>query len=184
MSKSYPNVTLEVRQLTTSEQIRFLKDGTIDVGFLVPPIEEETINTIPVREDPFVACVPRNHRLANTDEAVDIREFKHDKIIMTPKKSGEGYYNSIIELCRRGDFYPNISQTAQEQQTIVSLVASEIGIAFVPQRSERIFHENVRFIPLKQHHSKITALAWHEENNKPVIQLFVELIKSYVGSDK
>jgi hypothetical protein len=38
----------------------------------------------------------------------------------------------VISLFYKGGFYPNITQTAQEQQTLVSLVASELGIAFVP----------------------------------------------------
>lgn len=51
---------------------------------------------------------------------------------MTPCEEGVGYYESIMSLCKQGGFIPNVSQTAQEQHTIVSLVASGIGIAFFP----------------------------------------------------
>ncbi|MFD1446801.1 LysR family transcriptional regulator [Oceanobacillus profundus] len=180
MNEIYPNIKLEVRQLTTSDQVRLLQEGTIDVGFLVPPINEDDITNLPIREEPFVACVPLNHRLSQSQHPVEVMEFERDRVIMTPEKSGKGYYDSIIALCRNAGFYPNITQTAQEQQTIVSLVASEIGIAFVPKTTERIVHENVKYLPLKQQHKKITALAWHKDNHKPVIGLFVDLIKSYL----
>ncbi len=178
VNKTYPDLKLEVRQLTTSEQIEQLKDGTIDVGFLVPPIEENTIQTLHIRKEPFVACIPKSHRLATSEEPVDIKEFEYDHVIMTPEKSGKGYYHSIISLCQQAGFYPNITQTAQEQQTIVSLVAAEIGIAFVPKTTERITHENVKYVSLKQQTKKITALAWLKENYSPVVELFVKLMKS------
>ncbi|WP_040978444.1 LysR family transcriptional regulator [Oceanobacillus jeddahense] len=176
---NYPNIKLEVRQLTTSDQIKSLLEGEIDVGILVPPVEEENISTLSIREELFVACVPGNHRLANNDSPVDIKEFKHDPIIMTPEKSGKGYYHSVINLCRNAGFYPNIEQTAQEQQTIVSLVASELGVAFVPQSTKRVVHENVKYLPLLQEHKKVTALAWHKGNYIPAVNLFIDLIKEH-----
>lgn len=175
----YPDIKLEVRQLTTSEQLKSLLDGKIDVGILVPPVNHESISTLLIREELFVACIPGNHRLANCETSVDIREFEHDPIIMTPEKSGKGYYHSVINLCRNAGFYPNITQTAQEQQTIVSLVASELGIAFVPQSTMRVVHENVKYLPLLQEHKKVTTLAWSKDNYIPTVDLFIDLMKEY-----
>lgn len=64
--------------------------GSIDVGLLVPPIENEKISYFPVREETFVACLPKLHPLANQKEPVDIKKFANERIIMTPKSAGKG----------------------------------------------------------------------------------------------
>ncbi len=176
--RKYPDIHLNVRQLTTEDQVKSLINGEIDAGLLVPPIENEKISLLPIREEVFVACVPKNHPLAKREQTVSVEEFANEKIILTPKNAGKGYYNSVIELCRKGGFYPNITQTAQEQQTLVSLVASELGIAFVPESTKKIIHENVKYVSLKQQHKKITAAAWNIDNSVPVVKLFIQLLRN------
>lgn len=175
----YPEIKLNVRQLTTEEQLKSLLNGTIDVGLLVPPIENKKIDLFPIRDEVFVVCLPKNHYLAKSTKPIDIKELANEPIIMTPESSGKGYYNSVLSLCRKGGFYPNITQTAQEQQTLVSLVAAELGIAFVPESTKRIIHENVQYLSLKQQHKKVTAVAWNPDCSPPVVKLFIDLIKTH-----
>lgn len=179
VNKLYPDLKLELQQLTSNEQVKSLLDGSIDIGLLVPPVLNDKIAVLPVREESFVVCMPSNHRLACDVLPIDIKEFSNDKIIMTPEKSGKGYYDLIMSLFTEAGFYPDIIQTAQEQQTIVSLVASELGIAFVPESTQRIVHENVRYLPIKQQTKKITALAWNKENYRPSIKLFKNMIETH-----
>lgn len=178
----HPEIKLLVEQHTSSEQIKGLLNGTINVGMLVPPVNEEKLNVLPIVEEGFVAVVPVSHHLSNIKRELDVKELANDNFIMTPEQSGRGYFDSIISLCASEGFYPKIVQNAQEQQTIISLVAAELGVAVVPESSTRIINKDVSFIPIKQNHKKTTALAWHKESTSPGVQLFIKHISDLIES--
>lgn len=172
----YPNLQLNLRQLTTTEQITSLLNGTIDVGILVPPVDNQKINTIPIREEAFVVCVPNRHPLSTCTSPIAMKEFTDENIIMTPKEAGKGYYDAVLSLCRQGGFFPKITQTAQEQQTLVSLVAAELGVAFVPESTKLISHKNVKYLSLQEKQRKISAVAWNNEYSIPTVKLFTDIL--------
>lgn len=174
----YPELKLTVQQLTTFQQVNALKNGEIDIGILVPPINEVSIKTLPIRKEQFVVCLNKNHPLSNIKEPLPIKLFSNEDIIMTPYFAGMGYYESVISLCKLGGFTPNVTQTAQEQQTIVSLVASGLGVAFVPLSTSNIHHKNVVYRKLQEKVYKETAIAWNKGDITPSVQLFLSFIKN------
>lgn len=176
----YPNLKLIVQQLTTSQQINALINGDIDVGILVPPIGEPLINVLPILQEEFVVCLNKEHPLAKDEGLLNISSFKEDNIIMTPYEAGTGYYESIMSLCKIGGFEPKITQTAQEQHTIVSLVASGIGIAFVPSSTAKINHENIVYREIEEKVYKETAVAWNIGDDTPSVRLFLSIIKDNI----
>lgn len=178
----YPDIKLLVEQHTSSEQIKGLLNGNINVGMLVPPVNEQKLNILPIVEEGFVAVVPIGHHLSDIKRELDVKELANENFIMTPEQSGRGYFDSVISLCKSEGFYPKIVQNAQEQQTIISLVAAELGVAVVPESSTRITNKAVSFIPIKQNHKKTTALAWHKESTSPGVRLFIKHIRDLIES--
>lgn len=178
----YPDIKLLVEQHTSSEQIEGLLNGNINVGMLIPPVNEEKLNILPIVEEGFVAVVPIGHHLSDIKRVLDVKELANENFIMTPEQSGRGYFDSVISLCKSEGFYPKIVQNAQEQQTIISLVAAELGVAVVPESSIRITNKAVSFIPIKQNHKKTTALAWHKESTSPGVRLFIKHIRDLIES--
>lgn len=177
MKQQYPDLNILVEQHTSSEQEKLILKGNINAGILVPPVSNEKIQTLPIKEEGFQVVIPQNHPLASYEQPIDLSIIKDMNFIMTPEHSGKGYFDSIISLCKSAGFYPNITQNAQEQQTIISLVASELGVAIVPDSSTRIANDEVVFKTIKQQHQKTTALAWHQDSQSPGVQLFVKLIR-------
>ena len=63
-----PGVELELHgEMLTPAQVAGLLDGTLDLGLLRPPVDEPDLSLAPVRREPFVAVLPRAHRLAAAD---------------------------------------------------------------------------------------------------------------------
>lgn len=173
---TYPDLHIHVSQLTTAQQIKSLNDGSIDLGLLVSPIDEKNIATRLIRTEPFVACIPKTHPFVLKD-ILTIDMFKNELFIMTPKESGSGYYNAFMNLCSKGGFYPKIVQTAQEQNTIVSLVAAQIGVAFVPESTRQFQHDEIIYRSLAESIYKETSIAWNtqlEHHNRHLMLRFIE----------
>ena len=86
--------------MTTAEQIKALHKKAIHVGLVVMPIRSELLNVELLREEPFVVVLPKTHHLAQQKGKINIADLVNEQFIMTPRISGEGYYDSIISLCQ------------------------------------------------------------------------------------
>ncbi|WP_408007390.1 LysR family transcriptional regulator [Pseudalkalibacillus sp. A8] len=179
-NQHFPSLTLDLKQLTTSEQIKALEERKIQVGLLVPPIESPNLITETIREEKLVVCLPKNHLLAQGRTQIDARELAMENFIMPPKQEGHGYYDAIKNIFEDASFTPNIVQTAKEQHTMVSLVAAGIGIVIVPEYTQFIKLDDVVYLPFNKHYPKITAMTWHKENKQPVVNRFIRVVQEQV----
>jgi DNA-binding transcriptional LysR family regulator len=62
--RTYPMVEFRLRELATTEQMAALGEGTLDAGFLRDGEAREGLTIEPVLREPYVAVLPRRHRLA------------------------------------------------------------------------------------------------------------------------
>ncbi|ENJ1743012.1 LysR family transcriptional regulator [Vibrio parahaemolyticus] len=173
----FPNVNLDVKQLTTNEQVEALNSGSIDVGLIVPPILDENILTYPISKEKFVLCVPKGHTLSNRIEGINCSDLVNYDFIMTQREAGQGYYDLVNALCMEGGFTPTIVQTAKEQHTIVSLVSANIGIALVPESTANINNFNVEYLPINSKICKWTSVAWKNGSHNEELINIVKVIK-------
>src|SRR5215831_17156831 len=60
----YPKVDLHLQELATAEQMRALKEGALDLGFLRDGEPDSAIEIEPLLSEKFVAILPKQHRLA------------------------------------------------------------------------------------------------------------------------
>ena len=59
--KNYPDVSVNITEMTTAQIIKGLKDNIVDCGILATPLHEKNITEIPLFYEPLVAYVsPRN----------------------------------------------------------------------------------------------------------------------------
>src|SRR5699024_3146905 len=52
--KEYPKINVVLRQMTTTEQIKALEDGTLDIGLLVLPVENFSLKIEFLREESLI----------------------------------------------------------------------------------------------------------------------------------
>ncbi|MFM7423709.1 MAG: LysR substrate-binding domain-containing protein, partial [Elainella sp.] len=117
-----PDVRLELHELPTNEQVEWLLEGKIDVGFLRPPIEAVPLNLITIVREPMVVALPEQHPLGQASE-ISLTSLANDAFVLFPRPLSPQTYDQIISLCQQAGFSPNVVQEAMQMQTIVSLVA-------------------------------------------------------------
>ncbi|HEY9621418.1 MAG TPA: LysR substrate-binding domain-containing protein, partial [Crinalium sp.] len=72
--KAFPAIHLALRELTTDQQLQWLRDGRIDVGLLRPPIDDDTFGLTTIFEEPLVVALPETHPLAE-QEQISVRSL-------------------------------------------------------------------------------------------------------------
>ncbi len=165
-----PDVRLELHELPTNEQVEWLQEGKIDVGFLRPPIENSSLNLITIVREPMVVALPEQHPLGHKPK-IALSSLANDAFVLFPRPLSPQAYDQIISLCQQAGFSPNVVQEAMQMQTIVSLVAGGIGVAIVPISLQNMQRTGVVYKPLAGAtlYAEV-ALAWRKQATATVQQ--------------
>jgi len=175
--KCVPCVSIELRELTTNQQLQWLREGRIDVGFLRPPVEETLFSTETIFREPLVVALPKGHPLANQSD-VSLASLCSEPFILFPRKYASGLYDAIISLCQQAGFSPKVAQEATEMQTIVSLVAAEMGVAIVPASLQHLQRTGVVYKNLQEKTPEVAInMIWQCHDTSPTVQRFLEVVR-------
>src|ERR1700680_4149971 len=125
-------VEFSLRNILTIDQIQILEAGSLDIGFFRLPIDEHPgLEVVTVHREPFVLVVPSSHKLAKR-KRVRLREASGQDFVMYERTYAPGFHDLIFGMLRDAGIIPNVSQTAAEISTLISLVDAHVGIAIVP----------------------------------------------------
>lgn len=175
--KRCPSVDLALHELTTDQQLQWLREGRLDVGFLRPPVVDRALCATTVVQEPLAVALPEAHRLADQPQ-VALRSIASESFILFPRSLAPGLYDQIISLCQQAGFSPKVVQEAIQMQTIVSLVAAEIGIAIVPISLHNLQRTGVVYRVLQEPTPKATiAAVWKPDDASPTVQQFLEVVQ-------
>jgi len=172
--KECPGVALEVRAMTTVEQVAALRDRRMGAGLLRPPIDDRGLALRTISRDPLMVALPEGHPLA-ARERVPLGALADEPLILYPRSDGPGVRDAIVGLCLRAGFSPRIVQEAGEVQTIAALVGAGLGAALVIAPVPASHDPSVAYRPLEGEPSAWEmALAWRRDDPSAVLRRFLE----------
>jgi len=91
--------------------------------------------------------------------------------IASPRESGSGLRDILMDLCRAEGFLPRIAQEAAEVPSIVSFVAAGVGVAVVPASARFIHIDGVRFVPLSDRRAESALyLVTHADDRSTLME--------------
>src|SRR5580704_15094905 len=127
-----PEVEFSLRNIVTAEQVRMLETGALDIGFLrVPTGGHSALDVVTVHREPFVLVVPSSHKLAKR-KRVRLGELAGQDFVGYERTHAPGFHDLIFGILHDAGIAPNVSQTAGEIPTLISLVDSGMGITILP----------------------------------------------------
>jgi DNA-binding transcriptional LysR family regulator len=130
--KKYPGVTLDLINLRTTAQVKGLLDKSVDIGFLRLPLSHEELKITVIHRESFVVVLPRGHRLAR-EKKIRVTQLRDESFIAYGRQWAPGFFDSVVQMCTREGFSPNIVQETGEMYTATALVAAGAGIAILPR---------------------------------------------------
>jgi DNA-binding transcriptional LysR family regulator len=183
-----PGVELEQHELLTLQQtlqqIDELRRGTLDLGFLLLPVEEETLELEHVLRIELIAALPENHPLAERDE-IPMRELEEEPLILFSRRFHPGCYDYVVSCCKSAGFRPNIVQRNEPQlysgATTYRMVASKAGIGIVvPPMNVPSGVSGVVFRPLVEPTPALNlAAAWRQDNPSRNLKVFLDVLREH-----
>ncbi|MFT4047669.1 MAG: LysR family transcriptional regulator [Solimonas sp.] len=174
----FPGVEVELHEFTTDAQIKEIRAGRLDLGIGIGPVDEPDLAFEAIWHEKLVLAAPAGHPLARGDGPVPLAAFASERFIITPRDVASGLHDLIVETCRAHGFAPRITQRARQMQTIISLVASGMGFAIVPESVRHLKRGGVQYRSLRGVGARIELGILRPRNDaNPPAERFVAVLK-------
>jgi DNA-binding transcriptional LysR family regulator len=143
-----PDITLRLHELGTSEQLRRLEDGRLDVGFLRMPRERAGLRVETVLEEPVVVALPEAHPLAARPRLA-LDDLEGQPLVLLTRAGAPGLRDALDHAIERLGGEERIAQEVPGMQSVVGLVAAGVGISLVPESLHELTRRGVVYRPLE-----------------------------------
>lgn len=175
----YPGVALSLYERSPDDLIRQLHEHRIEVAFLFAPYHDEALHSRCVSVQHLIAALPQSHPLA-PQPVIDVRALADGPMILPTKHETPGLFSRITELFDELGIQPNVVQReVWMMQTIIGLVAAELGAAIVPSSVASQRREGVEFRRLEQEPRPVEmTIAWRRDGESAALSGFVRTAAS------
>ena len=175
----YPGVALRLYERSPDDLIRQLHEHRIDAAFLFAPYHDETLHSRCVSVQHLIAALPELHPLA-ARPVVDVRALAEGPMILPTKHETPGLFSRISTLFDELGIQPNVVQReVWMMQTIIGLVAAELGVAIVPSSVTSQQREGVAYRRLEQEPAPVEmTMAWRRDGESAALSGLVRTAAS------
>ena len=175
--RQHPRIVLEVYEGPTDEVHQMLLAGKTDIAFVTAPVPEG-LEFFPLLRDRLLAVVPASDPLARL-EKIPVEAFAANPVITTFAKSDEDLYRVVDPA----GITPDIRHRIKHETTVISMVASQLGIAVMSELFLQNLPEGVVARELDSTHNyRITGIALRAgEETSPSTRKFLEYVRNCLG---
>jgi DNA-binding transcriptional LysR family regulator len=185
LHEDMPGIELDLKgEMLTPRQVTALGDGTIDLGFLRPPVNDPGLEVRVLRREPLIAALPESHPLADRP-SVRLADLKAETFISYPSHRRSVVHDAVFAACRRAGFQPTEVQEVAETSTLVAFVAAGLGVALVPASVQHLHITGATFKPLAGTTGEVElAVAWRKGDDSPVLARVLSRAQTLIGGGR
>ena len=178
----FPNIKLKFVRNTMSGLMERLQRNECDLVFSVQPHQRDyaDMNRLYIRSYPLFVAISNNHPLAQKPELA-YSQLKHESfIIMQPAARSRDEMEEMLWVYERGGFLPQVVAVETEPETIMLMVALEMGISLLPEYTVRPYakNEELAIIPVMKADGTAETLnfemIWSKDNTNPSVEKLLE----------
>jgi len=152
LKQQYPGLTIELWEDQTQALVEGLRNHRLDAALLATETDTPEITELVLFDEPLLAALPRNHRLAGAKK-VDEGELAGELLVLA---EGHCLANQALAACGAKDAWHGHVRTglqgsmqAATLDTVVNLVAAGYGATLIPAlATESLGQRGIVLIPL------------------------------------
>ena len=175
-----PDAELQLQPLPSLVQLEAIQCGRLDAGFVFNlPKGDPELDGLPVAIHRIELAAPRSHPLTKLKQ-VRLRDLASESFVWFPRSEAPAVYDRLVHECFRGGLKsPRIVQEGQDEATILSLVATGLGVGWVLgtarwRRPKSVVILSVVDLDLHQP----LSLGWRKDNQSPLLARFVADVRA------
>ena len=131
--EKYPNVSLVIEEFISDQIVRGLKQYKLDAGILVTPLNDNSINEIPLYYEKFVAYISTNHPLIHHD-TIDLDKLNIDEILLL--NEGHCFREQVVNICpdsQQQNWKGQLRFESGSLETLKKIVENNFGYTLLPE---------------------------------------------------
>lgn len=171
----YPDVELQIEELSTSQQLQKLLNNEIDIGYTPFYQSHEQVNVEEIEQWTIYLALPEHHPLA-AQETVRLEQLRNEPFIMYGVKRLEGLLNQALgqEI--------HIAHRATTPMGVLALVASGLGVTVIADKLTKFNKKGVVTLPLSLP-NPLPKIGFHrisrKEYNSPAVEAFLQITQQH-----
>ena len=176
-----PDAELQLQPLPSLVQLEAIRSGRLDAGFVFNmPKADPELDGLPVAMQRIELAAPRGHPLTKLKQ-VRLRDLASASFVWFPRSEAPALYDRLVHECFRGGLKsPRIVQEGQDEATILSLVATGLGVGWVLgtarwRRPKSVVILSVVDLNVPQP----LSLGWRKDNQSPLLARFVADVQRF-----
>ncbi|WP_416041532.1 LysR family transcriptional regulator [Acinetobacter lactucae] len=183
--QNYPKIDLKLEEANSLLLIDRLLENKLDIAIIRPPHEiPDGLDLHILLSEPLIAAVPAELG-KNWNDAISLDMLKDKKFILSPRENSAGLYDAIISACINYGFSPEISALPPQIVSILALVSANLGITMIPQSSQQLHLDGVKYLNLTEPTPTINLALIHRKSMKPKSAInFAILINKHLNEQK
>ena len=173
--RHFPDIDVELHELTGDAQQSALADGMLDLGIVLCPDPGPGLRAATLHAEPLALCLPARHPLTRRRGAIRAAWLRGEPLVCFPRHLSPGLHDRIMAVAGRSGFTFRITQHAIQMQTIIGMVSAGVGVAVVPDCMRGLKRAGVSYRALAAVPSQVeTALIWPANRQSAVRQAFID----------
>lgn len=194
--ESSPDVTLTLVEIASSDQPKALAEGRIHAGFMhysTSPAtpgkkksgsnaaaEDTVLERMKIQSEGLGLVVPKDHRLAKR-KSVPLSELAEERWVVIPHSTVSLGYGPLFSMCQKAGFEPRVVQEVSSITALLNLVSVGVGIGLSITGKDFVFPPSLAVLKVEGvSHPSTFSLCWVKGRMEPVLERFVETVKSQI----
>lgn len=132
-STKHPDLKIHVEELQTEQILERLKNSSLDVGLLVTPIEEASLESTPIFYEPFMVYASEKSQLIHKSKIQQTDLNSNDLWLLS---EGHCFRDQSLTICKNRkkttDINRNIKLESGSLETLRRMVDQETGFTLLP----------------------------------------------------
>ncbi|MFE5887309.1 LysR family transcriptional regulator [Streptomyces sp. NPDC056468] len=178
-SARFPRVSIELVRLRWWSQARAILDGSVDVGFVRPPLEADGVELLALYAEQLAAVLPIDHPRAR-DAKVALAALTDDPVLEYAEAAEA--WSAVWNADPRPDgTRPGHGPAFHDMEELLGYVRGGRGIAFVPSSVAAAFpRSDIAYVPVADVPPGQVSLAWNGSRASHLVTSFVETVHAAV----
>lgn len=171
--KEFPEITVKIFQGTYADVEEWLKNGTIDVGFLSESCTKDFFYT-PIYKDRLLCLTPKNFKVANPDY-ISVTELENQAFVF----QREACDTDVQAFLDKYHISIKTNHHVIDDQSTVALIEAGMGIGIMPEILVKKMSSDINSYALHPAEYRTICLATtHPHIMSPAVNRFIKFVNN------
>lgn len=171
----YPKIEQTIMEGRSSETIALVRDGCLDVAFVVGPVDAPDCHSRELWQETLVVALSAAHPLIQLP-SITWTDIAAETFLVREGGSGPQVFEHIVRRVSEHERTPYVHHLNIGRDTLMHMVASGEGITLTSEAVAHIPFPGVTFVRIADEREKARFSAvWSPHNRNPALMSFLDL---------